>query len=258
MTVADLPGLRRVEQIMGMPIVVDIRDDEHGAAGILDELFEWFTWVDATFSTFKDDSEIGRLNRGTLALANAHTDVRSVLARCEELRAETDGYFDARAASGHTLDPSGLVKGWAVDRGAAILEARGLRNYAINAGGDIRLRGRAVPESTWRVGIEHPLEHDRVAKVIETTDLGIATSAEYARGGHIFDPRTRETPSGILSVTITGPELAIADAYATAAFAMDGPRAVDWTARLPQRGYQALTILSDGRVLSTPGFPGVD
>jgi hypothetical protein len=39
---------------------------------------------------------------------------------------------------------------------------------------------------------------------------------------------------------------------------MGGPRAVDWTARLPQRGYQALTILSDGRVLSTPGFPGVD
>ena len=73
LTVADLPGLRRVEQIMGMPIVVDVRDDEHGAAGILDELFDWFTWVDATFSTFKDDSEIGRLNRGTLALANAHS-----------------------------------------------------------------------------------------------------------------------------------------------------------------------------------------
>jgi thiamine biosynthesis lipoprotein len=59
----------------------------------------------------------------------------------------------------------------------------------------------------------------------------------------------------VLSVTITGPDLATADAYATAAFAMGAERAPHWTARL--HGYQALTILADGRVLSTPGFPGV-
>ena len=143
-----------------------------------------------------------------------------MLARCEELRVETDGYFDVRAASRRRLDPSGLVKGWSVDRGAALLDRAGLRNYAINAGGDIRLRGRAVPEWSWRVGIEHPLEHDKVAKVVEATDLAIATSAEYARGAHVLDPHTRRPPAGIHSVTITGPDLATADAYATAAFAM--------------------------------------
>src|SRR5581483_8154081 len=100
--------------------------------------------------------------------------------------------------------------------------------------------------------IEHPLERHQVAKVIEATDLAVATSADYARGEHVVDPHTGRPPSGVLSVTITGPELANADAYATAAFAM-GPRAADWTARLPQRGYEALTILADRRVLSTPG-----
>jgi FAD:protein FMN transferase len=69
----------------------------------------------------------------------------------------------------------------------------------------------------------------------------------------VLDPHSGAAPTGILSVTITGPDLATADAYATAAFAMGGRRATNWTARL--RGYEAMTILDDGRVLSTPGFP---
>jgi len=249
--IATLPGIQRVEHVMGMPIVVDIRD-EGADEGVVDAMFDWLRWVDATFSTYKDDSEISRLNRGELAFAHAHRDVLSVLDRCEELRIETGGYFDVRAASPDLVDPSGFVKGWAVDRAAAMLEAAGLRNYAVNAAGDMRLRGRAVPELYWRVGIQHPLEQDQVAKVIDTTDLAVATSGAYARGPHVFDPHTHLPPSGILSVTITGPVLATADAYATAAFAMgvDGPK---WTARL--RGYEAMTILADETVLSTPGFP---
>jgi FAD:protein FMN transferase len=248
---ATLPGIRRVEHIMGMPVVLDVRD-EHVDETAVEAMFDWLRWVDAVFSTYKHDSEISRLNRGELALADAHPEVVRVLERCELLRGETDGYFDVRAASADIVDPSGLVKGWSVDRGAAILDAAGLRNYALNAAGDMRLRGRAVPESCWRVGIQHPIEQDKVARVIDTTELAVATSGEYARGEHVFDPHTHLPPEGILSVTITGPELATADAYATAAFAMWAERATHWTARL--RGYEAMTILADGRVLSTPGF----
>jgi thiamine biosynthesis lipoprotein len=249
--IATLPGIQRVEHVMGVPIVVDIRD-EGADEGVVDAMFDWLRWVDATFSTYKDDSEICRLNRGELAFAAAHRDVLSVLDRCEQLRIVTGGYFDVRAASSDLVDPSGFVKGWAVDRAAAMLEAAGLRNYAVNAAGDMRLRGRAVPELYWRVGIQHPLEPDQVAKVIDTTDLAVATSGAYARGRHVFDPHTHLPPSGILSVTITGPDLATADAFATAAFAMGADRATHWTARL--QGYGAMTILADGRVLSTPGF----
>jgi thiamine biosynthesis lipoprotein len=94
---------------------------------------------------------------------------------------------------------------------------------------------------------------DKVAKVVVANDLAIATSGAYARGDHVLDPHTGQPPRGVLSVTITGPDLATADAYATAAFAM-GLRGPAWTARL--RDYEAMTILADGRVLSTPGFPG--
>ena len=248
---ATLPGLRRVEHVMGMPLVLDVRDDGVDAA-VLDGVFDWLHWVDAVFSTYKEDSEISRLNRGELARADLRPEVAAVLERCDDLREETDGYFDVRAASPDVIDPSGLVKGWAVDRAASMFDDAGLRNYAINLAGDMRLRGRAAPEWCWRVGIQHPLERDKVARVIETTGSAIATSGEYARGEHMFDPHTRRALQGVLSVTITGPELAIADAYATAAFAMGAERAVHWTARL--RGYEAMTILADGRVLTTPGF----
>jgi thiamine biosynthesis lipoprotein len=239
-----------VEQIMGMPIVVDVRDATSDE--LLDDLFDWFREVDQRFSTFKERSEISRLNRGELTVAECHDDVRYVLARCDELREETAGFFDARYRSLLEVDPSGLVKGWSVDRGGELLEARGIENYSINAGGDIRTRGAALPEAAWRTGIQHPVLHDRIAAVVEANDLALATSGTYVRGEHIVDPHTGLPPSGLLSVSIAGPDLATADAYATAAFAM-GEAGAAWTATL--RPYESFTILADERSFSTPGFP---
>ena len=242
--------MHRVEDVMGMPILVEVSDDDVDEQ-VFKDVFGWFRWVDGVFSTYKADSEISRINRGELEVADADQGVITVLGLCEQLRATTDGYFDARASSPELLDPSGLVKGWSVDRAAAILDSAGVRRYAVNAGGDLVVRGGG-----WQVGIQHPLERGEVAKVIAIEDLAVATSAEYARGRHVVDPHTRRPPSGVLSVTITGPDLATADAYATAAFAMGAERGPHWTARL--RGYEAMTILADGRVLSTPGFPGTE
>jgi thiamine biosynthesis lipoprotein len=238
--------MHRVEHVMGMPIVVAVR----GAAprGVVDEVYDWFRWVDTVFSTYKAGSEVSRIDRGELARADAHPLVREIFARCEELQARTRGYFDARAASELAFDPTGLVKGWSVDRAAEILEDAGVDDYAVSAGGDMRLGG-----GVWSVGIQHPVERQAVARVFEATRLAVATSGEYARGRHVIDPHTRRAPDGLLSVTVTGPDLATADAYATAAFAMGAERAPGWTARL--EGYDALTILANGRVLATPWFP---
>lgn len=244
-------GVTRVEHIMGMPIVVDVRDIDDETA--LEPLFDWFRFVDRTFSTYSADSEISRLNRGEVTIVDVLAEVRDILARCEELRAKTAGFFDVRAASDDLVDPSGFVKGWAVDRAASIADEHGWRNYAINAGGDIRLNGGALPAPVWRVGIQHPQARQKIVAVVETDDLAVATSGAYARGNHLLDPHTHRPPEGVLSVTITGPDLATADAYATAAYAM-GERGPAWTARL--RGYDALTLLADGRSLRTPGFPG--
>jgi thiamine biosynthesis lipoprotein len=236
---------------MGMPIVIDVRDDD-AHDEMLELAFDEFRSVDARFSTYKDASDISRLNRGEIAMRDAHAEVQDVLARCARLRAATRGYFDVCAASHSFIDPSGLVKGWSVDRVAGMLAGLGARNFAINAGGDVIVRGCAYPDDCWRVGIQHPTLSDKVAAVVVANDLAIATSGAYARGAHIINPHTRRAPSGVLSVTITGPDLATADAYATAAFAM-GTQGPAWTARLT--GYETMTILADDRVLSTPGFP---
>ncbi len=235
-----------VEQIMGMPIVVDVRDENADNEDLV-RMFDWLRWVDTTFSTYREDSDISRIERGELTPAGAHEEVQFVLARCEELRVETDGFFDARASG--QLDPSGFVKGWAVDRAAELLQDTGLDDFAVSAGGDMRVAGPA-----WRVGIQHPLAGNKVAAVFETDDLAIATSAAYARGDHVLDPHTGRAPAGVLSVTVVGPELGTADAYATAAFAM-GSRGPQWTAGLS--GYEAMTILTDETVLTTGGFPDV-
>jgi thiamine biosynthesis lipoprotein len=238
---------------MGMPIVLDLRDELDADA--VESMWNVLRQADAIFSTYKVDSEISRLNRGELDLEDAHPDVREVLALCDQLRVITGGYFDAGAVTKGGVDPSGLVKGWSVDRAGEVLDAAGALNYSLNAGGDIRLRGRPLPaQPRWRIGIQHPEHRDKLAALVEGNDLAIATSGDYARGEHVLDPHTGRPPVGVLSVTIVGPELVTADAYATAAFAM-GLAGPEWTASLGL--YEAMTILADGRVLLTPGFPSV-
>jgi thiamine biosynthesis lipoprotein len=256
--------LGRVEHIMGMPICIDVRDPDVDPAA-LDRTFSFLTWVDQTFSTYKPNSEISRINRGMMRLEDAHPDVHLVLARCEDMCQETGGYFDINSnrlpipvidVSGKEtmagIDPSGFVKGWAVDRAAEVLDGAGARNYSINAGGDVRVRGGALPDPVWRVGIRHPYLHDKVAAVVVADDLAIATSGTYERGDHITDPHTGLAPTGVLSVTVVGPELATADSYATAIFAM-GEAGPAWTTRL--FGYEAMTILADETILYTRWFP---
>jgi FAD:protein FMN transferase len=234
---------RRVEDVMGMPVAVDVREGEL-AAGALDRVFAWLRFVDATFSPYRPDSEVCRLDRGELAAEDAHPLVREVLARCERLRVVTGGYFDARARG--PLDPCGLVKGWSVDRAGELLAAAGGRRFYIDAGGDVLVRG-----GPWRVGVRHPHCPDRLAAVLSLTDAAVATSGAYERGEHIVDPLTRRPARGALSVTVLGRRLATVDAYATAAFAM-GERGPAWTAGL--RGCGAMTILPGDRVLTTARF----
>jgi len=235
----------RVEHVMGMPVRAVVRDAAPPSAA-LDEAFAWLRWVDATFSPFRRGSEVSRWARGALAPADAHPLVREVLDRCEALRRATGGAFDIRFRPGAPPDPSGLVKGWAVERAAALFARAGAQDFCVDAGGDVVVRG-----GPWRVGIRHPRERDRLAGVLSLRDGAVATSGAYERGPHIVDPRSGRPASGALSVTVVGPDLGTADAYATAAFALgaDGPA---WTATLD--GYAAMTILPGDRVLATPEF----
>jgi FAD:protein FMN transferase len=249
---------------MGMPVVMDVRDPAVPAAAV-DDAFGWLRWVDETFSTYKVDSEVTRLNRGELAEAGCHPAVREVLAACRALRERTGGAFDAEAAArmpavrhrlaeawrDDAVEPAGYVKGWAVAGAWERLSKAGARNAMIEAGGDMILRGRPAPGRRWRVGIQHPDGDAALAAVLELADLAVATSGTYRRGDHIVDPSTGRPPGGVRSVTCVGRDIAIADAFATAAYAM-GADGAEWVARQPE--VEALVIGDDGFMRFTPGF----
>ena len=222
----------RVERVMGTVVSIDVRDPDPGDPSIaraIEAAVAWFHEVDARFSPFRATSEVRRLDRGSLVIDDVHPDLRHVLRACEGLRQATGGAFDARGhdPGGH-LDPSGFVKGWAVDEAVDLLVGAGARSFAVNAGGDVVVRGEAGPGRAWRVGVRDPAAADRIAAVLEVTDRAVATSGLYERGSHVRDPRTGRVPGAYSSITVVGPTLGLADAWATAALALgpDGPALV--------------------------------
>jgi thiamine biosynthesis lipoprotein len=243
-------GCHRLEHVMGTAISVDVRDPNVDSSE-LDDIFQWFRQVDEIFSTYKEDSQISRLDRGEITAADCHPDVGLVLARCQQIGQDTGGYFDTYATG--RLDPSGLVKGWSVEMASAMLFERGSANHCINAGGDVRIRGEPQPGRPWHVGIAHPLVRNALTVVVAGRDLAVATSGTAERGHHVIDPLTGRAADSLASVTLVGPELTLTDAYATAALAM-GLDAPSWLAGLA--GYEAYVIDAGGHVWWTDGFPG--
>jgi thiamine biosynthesis lipoprotein len=237
-----------VAPVMGTTVSIDVRDEhvDRGAArravGMLDD-------IEARFTTYRDDSEIMRLDRGELTVDEAHPDVREVLDACSVLRAESGGAFDAWR-HGH-LDPSGYVKGWAGDRATDVLRAAGATVFGLVLGGDVVCAGEPRPGEPWRVGIRDPEDAQRVLLVLGVRDGAVATSGLYERGGHVTDARTGEVPSAWASVTVLAPDLATADALATAALAMgqDGPA---WAAT--RFGCQVAALDADRRLWVSPGI----
>ena len=241
---------------MGTAIGLDVRDSSV-APTALGRAFAYLRGIDERFSPYKPDSEVSRLIRGEIDEAEASAELQAVLELCETVRRTTMGYFDIRThRPDGRPDPTGLVKGWALEHTGRILELAGARNYCINGGGDVVVRGHAAPGHVWRVGIRHPLMTDGLATVLAISNGAVATSGAYERGEHIRDPFTGRSPSGVLSVTIVGPSLTFADAYATAAFAM-GPTGLAWVAGVA--GYEGCSVTADqdgsnARLVWTPGF----
>jgi FAD:protein FMN transferase len=239
----------RVEHVMGTTVSIDLREP-FVAPEAVEAAIAWFHDVDERFSPYRPGSEVSRVASGELAFEDASPDVRAMFTLADDLRDRTGGFFDPRAhrADGRP-DPTGVVKGWATDEALAMLRLAGARNVCIVAGGDIVAAGESEPGLPWRIGIRHPDREDRVAGVLRVRDLAVATSGLYERGDHIVDPHTGLVPSGLRSLTVVGPTLAIADAYATAGFAM-GEEGIGWVARQP--GFGAVGITAADRVTWTP------
>lgn len=234
---------------MGMPVEIEIVGEYTEEA--IESAFAYLAAVDERFSTYKEGSEISRINRGELSSAAASAEMKEVFALAEKTKEETNGYFDIRRPDG-SIDPSGIVKGWALRNTAARIRAAGYENYFVNAGGDIAMGGKNASGRQWSVGIRNPFNINEIVKVVYPRGKGIATSGSYIRGDHIYNPHTPEQElRDIVSITVIGPDVLEVDRFATAAFAM-GRGGIAFIENLP--GFEGYAIDAKGIATFTSGF----
>jgi thiamine biosynthesis lipoprotein len=257
-----------VEQVMGMPISIHARGpgaDDNAVESAIGAGLAGLRHVDEVFSTWRPDSPVSRLRRGEITLERCPDEVATVLDLCEQARQQTGGWFDAELDDGtgtRRLDPTGLVKGWAVEQAlltiVAALRSAGLDrvDVCLNAGGDVAVHRADGSARPWLIGVEDPADRSRLIAAVPLDRGGLATSGNAARGAHIIDPFTGRRVHRKGSVSVYGPSLMWADVYATAAFAR-GPGCADWLVKLPGwpwEGWAAIVVGADGSLTEvSPG-----
>jgi thiamine biosynthesis lipoprotein len=237
---------------MGLPVSIDVRRCARDPEPVLARAFDWLRDVDARFSPFRTDSAVCRFGRGELPDAEIDPDLAEALALCADYERRSGGAFTAWPAG--AFDPSGVVKGWAVQRTADLLRDAGIEDFCVNAGGDVITRGEPEPGRRWRIGVRHPDRADLMCVVFAVGDAAVATSAIYERGRHILDGRTGAPATGLVSVTILADDLTTADATATATFAL-GAEGVAWAADQP--GCLVFAVDAERRVHRSAGLDGL-
>lgn len=230
------PPLVCTVHAMAMPFTVTVArgvgDGSGGGPGGADAAWEaaWeaaiadfhaqLLWADDVFSLWSEDSVLARWLRGEVEAEDTPPEVLEVLQACEWYRGATAGAFDARGPRG--LDPTGLVKGWAVWRASRpFADLPGA--WMVDAAGDVLVGG----EHVWEVGIAHPDTRGvpRPSHLVDVVTLGgsgmraLATSGVGQRGAHIWDPATGEPAAHVVQASVAGPDLVTADVWATAVVA---------------------------------------
>ncbi|MFD5452498.1 MULTISPECIES: FAD:protein FMN transferase [unclassified Streptomyces] len=242
---------------MGTVFSFDVRGGAPAAVrAALDEAAAGLRRVDEVFSTYREDSQVSRLARGELAVGQCAPEVAEVLGLAAEAERVSDGWFSP--SYGGRLDPSGIVKGWAVERAARLVAGAGASGVSVNGGGDVQMLGAPGARRPWRVGVADPLRPGGLAAVVSAagaTELAVATSGTAERGAHIVDPRTgRPAVTDLVAVTVVAPRLTWADCWATAAFAMGSREGVRWLESLD--GVEALLLTAGDEVRCTGGLAG--
>jgi thiamine biosynthesis lipoprotein len=252
--------VHHLEEVMGTIVVIDVYATADGTggraaqeiSGQVAEAVATLHRADATFSTWRPDSPVSRLRRGEITSAQAPAELAEILDRCAVARDLSGGWFDPWAVPGG-FDPSGYVKGWAAQNALAAFRFRsaGVGGVLVNAAGDIAGSGGLGDGAPFRIGIADPFAPHRLAEIVELTGA-IATSGTYERGEHLIDPRSGRPAARAASASVTGPDLGLADALATA-LAVAGEQGLALIDGLD--GYEALVINPDGSKRRTRGFP---
>jgi thiamine biosynthesis lipoprotein len=234
---------------MGMPVSLALRGRHASgpeADAAWDSALAELRRVDEVFSTWRQDSQVSRLGRGELTVDECVPEVAEVLRLGDAARASSDGAFDVWLPGPdgvRRLDPSGVVKGWAVDRAVRPLLALPDTDVCLSAGGDMVCHVADDDGEPWLVGIEYPLDPTRLVAQVPVHRGAVATSGTAHRGAHVVDARTGGAADAVASVTVIGADLTSVDIDATTALALglDGPH---W---LRSRLRTGVVVWADGR-----------
>jgi thiamine biosynthesis lipoprotein len=223
-----------IELIWGTAVNIDIRGEEisSDADAAINDAVALMKSVDGWFSTFKADSDVSALRNGLRTETEMPEVVQAVIHNCRLLKESTAGAFDPWAIP-DGVDFSGYVKGWAADLIANMLVEKGFANVAVNAGGDVAVRGLQAEQTPWKIGIRNPHVSDEVVAVVQSSHAAIATSGTYERGLHLHNPNSGSADVAMDAVTVVGPDGGQADAYATALL-IAGTDGVEWFKGMPE------------------------
>jgi thiamine biosynthesis lipoprotein len=251
MAVAGMHRHVSVEEIMGTTIsihVITMDREADVAAEAVARCFGELRDLDRVFSTYRHHSDISRLRRGERPLGDLDPRLSDVAEACEEWERATCGRFSAHWQG--WFDPTGYVKGWAVEEAARrqlapLVHRPGVVATGINAGGDLQLFTADSADWQWRIGIADPGRPGAVVATLAVANGAVATSGTAERGHHIVDPRSGQAARGVASATVVADGLAAADVWATAAV-VAGASDLSWISNAATRS--GVLIGADGAV----------
>ena len=210
--------------------------------------FDFFKQIDQRYSPYTESSEVSRINRHELNESDYSLEMHEILELAKKTKHETDNYFDVWHDG--TFDPSGIVKGWAIQRAVSIMK-NFCDDFYIEAGGDIQASGNNDKQQPWRVGVRNPFNRHENIAIISLDNHAIATSGSAIRRQHIYDPVSNSPLTGIVSLSVIAPRIIDADRMATAAFAM-GVRGIEFIENL--NGYEGYMVSADKNITMTSGW----
>ncbi len=230
---------------MGTGVSIDIP----GAKEVIfEKVFARLREIDSQFSTYKPESEVSRYGRGEIAEPNVSRDLKAIIKACKAAEQATQGFFSAWATG--SFDPSGYVKGWAINEAAKIIKKGGYNTFCIAIGGDILAASDS--DKVWKIGIQNPQNRGAILAGVAVKNMAIATSGNYERGLHIVSPKTGKPADSILSISVVGPDIINADVLATTAF-VQGKFGLNFVGG-QARGYEAYAVDKTGKISMTAGM----
>jgi len=179
---------------------------------------------------------------------------------------ELVNYSKIRIEDGNvTLQPGmkmavgGIAKGYSVDMAIESLEADGIENAFVNAGGDGKYIGQKPDGTAWVVGLQNPDKNEEYVTAIRAENVAVATSGNYeryfnesAKVSHISDPRTGYPSTSLISSTVIAKNAIDADAFATAVFVLGEEEGLKMIETV--EGVECMIITEDRRLVYSSGF----